>query len=213
VDANTDPSFNITGTNKFSAMVWFKGDPADPRVQTIMSHGVNNWAMNLDGTTGRVIWNTFSGGNVTSTTVLNDGNWYFLVGVDDGRTNYLYVNGVLNASAALASGLTGEPSAHVYLGGNQDFTSVLNNVRYLSGVVAEAALFTNALTAAQIQAIYNPAPPTISLMLSGGNAAITYTGTLMSSTNVAGPYNTVTGASSPYATPATNAQMFYRTHQ
>jgi hypothetical protein len=55
--------------------------------------------------------------------------------------------------------------------------------------------------------------PTVSLVLAGANVAITYTGTLVSSTNVAGPYNPVTGASSPYSTPATNAQMFYRTHQ
>ena len=177
-----------------------------------MSHGVQNWAMNLDGSTGRIVWNLFNGGQVTSTNILNDGNWHFVAGVYNGTTSSLYVDGKLNSSAAAASSLTSEPGAHLYLGGNADFT-IVGGSRYLAGAIAQAALFTSALTAAQIQAIYNPAPPTISLTLSGGNAAITYTGTLMSSTNVAGPYNTVTGASSPYATPATNAQMFYRTHQ
>ncbi len=55
--------------------------------------------------------------------------------------------------------------------------------------------------------------PALSLGLAGSNLVITYTGTLVASTNVAGPYNPVTGASSPYSTPATNAQMFYRTRQ
>lgn len=157
VDAGTDPTFNVAGTNKFSAMVWVKAYPADPRVQTVMSHGVTNWAMNLDGTTGRIVWNTGSGGNVTSTTILNDGSWHFLVGVEDGRTNYLYVDGGLNASAALAStnGLASEAGAHVYLGGNQDFVAVNSNQRYLNGALAEAALFTNALTGAQVKQIYN----------------------------------------------------------
>ncbi len=156
VDANTDPTFNVTSTNKFTAMIWFRAYPAEPRVQTVMSHGITNWAMNLDGTTGRIVWNTGAGGNVTSANVLNDGIWHFLVGVEDGRTNYLYVDGSLNASAPLATtnGLTGELGAHVYLGGNQDVASALYNTRYLDGAVAEAALFTNALTAAQVLQVY-----------------------------------------------------------
>jgi hypothetical protein len=159
VDGNSDPTFNVAGTNKFSAMVWFKGYPADPRVQTVMSHGITNWAINLDGTSGYIVWNTYNGGNVTSTNVLNDGKWHFLVGVEDGRTNYLYVDGGLNAFAALATtnGLTSEPAAHVYLGGNQDVAAVNSNQRYLNGAVAEAALFTNALTAAQVAQAYQSA--------------------------------------------------------
>lgn len=157
VDANTDPSFNVTGTNKFSAVVWFKGYPADPRLQTVISHGATNWALNLDGTTGKLVWSTGTGGSITSANVLNDGNWHFLAGVDDGRTNYLYVDGILNAAAALAGGLTGEPTAHVYLGGNQDYSGVLVNQRYLNGAIAEAALFTNALTAGQVSQLYQGA--------------------------------------------------------
>jgi hypothetical protein len=39
---------------------------------------------------------------------------------------------------------------------------------------------------------------------------ITYTGTLQSSTNVAGPYADVPDATSPYTTPMTNAQTYFR---
>ena len=186
VDAGNDSAFNPTGTQPFTAMTWFRAYPADSRVQTIMSHGTTNWAMNLDGTTGRIVWNLYNGGQVTSTNVLNDGNWHFVAGVYDGTTSYFYADGKLNSSAAAAGGLTGESGAHIYLGGNSDYTLVGANQRYLAGAVAQAAFFTNALTAAQVQAIYSQAPPTISLNLSEANVAITYTGTLVSSTNVAG---------------------------
>jgi hypothetical protein len=44
----------------------------------------------------------------------------------------------------------------------------------------------------------------------GANAVITYTGTLLSSTNVAVPYAPVNGAASPYLLSKTNAQQFCR---
>ena len=212
VDAGNDPAFNPTGKQPFTAMTWFKGNPADVRSQAIMGHGSVNWAMNLDGTTGRVIWNTYAGGQVTSTTVLNDGNWHFVAGVVDGTNSSLYVDGQLNNSAALTAGLTSEPTANLYLGGDADFTLVGSNQRNFGGVIAQAAFFTNALTAAQIQQIYNPIvpAPVISLAHSGNSVVITYTGVLRSATSVTGPYSIVPGASSPYMVPATSPQQYYR---
>jgi Concanavalin A-like lectin/glucanases superfamily/Immunoglobulin domain len=221
VDAGLDPAFDPSGTQPFSAMVWFKGYPCDNRVQTIMSHGVTNWAMNLDGTTGRIVWNLYNGGQVTSTTTLNDGSWHFLAGVYDGVTSYLYVDGQLNNSATVANtnGLAAEPNAHLFLGGNSDYPYPQAGgvgTRYLAGALAQAAFFTNALTASQLQLIYNGSvTPTIGLGRSGNSLVISYTGALLSSTNVAGPYNPVAGApfaASPavYAASPTDGQMFYR---
>ncbi|HEY2084015.1 MAG TPA: hypothetical protein VGI88_14630, partial [Verrucomicrobiae bacterium] len=75
--------------------------------------------------------------------------------------------------------------------------------------------FTNALSASQIQSLFAGAvvTPTILISRSGSNISITYTGTLLSSTNVAGPYSQVQGASSPYPVPTTAPQTFYRTSQ
>jgi hypothetical protein len=215
VDAGVDPSFNPTGTNKFTAMTWFRTYPADDRLQTIMSHGATNWSLNLDGTTGHVVWNLYSGGQVTSTTVLNDGNWHFVAGVYDGATSHLYVDGAQNNSATVSAKIAGEPNANLYLGGNVDFNLVGNNEQYFAGALSQAAFFTNALTAAQIQSLYVGVTPTISIGVSGGNLSITYAGRLLSSPNVAGPFNPVAGA--PYGPSTTNylvapsgAQMFYR---
>jgi hypothetical protein len=53
-------------------------------------------------------------------------------------------------------------------------------------------------------------PPTMSIDISGGQAVITYVGTLVASTNVAGNYQPVNGASSPYTITPTAARMFYK---
>jgi hypothetical protein len=95
---------------------------------------------------------------------------------------------------------------------------ILGKAEFMNpGSLAQAAVYTNALTAAQVSDIYGAAvvsaPPTVKITLSGNNVVITYTGTLLSAANVAGPYEPIVGANSPYATPATNAQTYYRTQQ
>jgi prepilin-type processing-associated H-X9-DG protein len=215
VDAGYDPAFNPTGTQAFTALLWFQGNPADGRLQTLISHGTN-WTLNLDGTTGYVDWT--AAGTVVSTNILNDSNWHLAAGVHTGTTNYLYVDGQLNAIAPVSGSLVSDPGDDLYLGGNAADVLIVDNQQYFAGSLAEAAFYTNALTATQIQQLYtaaagSTAPPTVSILPSGGNVIITYTGTLLYSTNVVGPYNPVSGASSPYLTPATNAQIYYRTHQ
>jgi hypothetical protein len=57
--------------------------------------------------------------------------------------------------------------------------------------------------------------PTIAISKSGTALSITYTGTLMQSTNV-GPtaaWSIVTGATSPYTVPTTAPDMFFRAKQ
>lgn len=214
VDAGYDPAFDPAGTKPITAMTWLKSYPADGRVQTLMSHGTN-WVLNLDGTTGRIVWNLYGRGQVTSTNVLNDGTWHMVAAVSDGTTSSLYVDGVLNNSGLVAGALVSEPAADLFLGGNADYQNVAGGTqRNLAGAIAHAAYFTNALTALQVKNLYNLATvPTISLAPSGSQLVITYTGTLLSSTNVAGPYGPVMGASPPsYTVPMTDAQRFYRTH-
>jgi alpha-mannosidase len=212
VDAGADPAFNPTGTQPFTAMTWFRTYPADGRTQTIMSHGgMASWAMTLMGTDGTLVWNS-GAGSVSSTNLLNDGQWHFAAGVYDGVSNSLYVDGVLNHSLSASGSIPGNASDHLLLGGDPDYTTLGNNQRYFAGAIAQAGVFTNALTGAQIQQLYRVAgTPLITLARgTGNNLLIGYTGTLLSSTNVAGPYSPVAGAASPYVVPATNAQQFYR---
>ncbi len=52
--------------------------------------------------------------------------------------------------------------------------------------------------------------PAITVTGSGNSVTINYNGTLLSATNVTGPYAPVSGAAAPYVVPATNIQQFYR---
>ena len=217
VDAGYDPAFNLTGTQPFTAMIWFRTYPADGRTQTIMSHGgTASWAIKLMGTSGTVIWNS-GAGLIPSTNILNDGNWHFVAGVYDGRKNYLYVDGALNNSGTATHGVVGNTSDDVLLGGDPDYTLVGNNEQYFAGAIAQAAFFTNALTSGQAQAIYQagiqpPPPATLAIQKPVvGQMQLSWNyGTLQAATNVAGPYSDVAGATSPCTITPTNAQEFYR---
>jgi hypothetical protein len=54
------------------------------------------------------------------------------------------------------------------------------------------------------------APPTLSVIRSGSDIVVTYTGVLQSSTVVTGPYTDVSGATSPYSTSATGPERYFR---
>ncbi|HTV40520.1 MAG TPA: LamG-like jellyroll fold domain-containing protein [Candidatus Sulfotelmatobacter sp.] len=216
ISVGYDPSLNPTGTQPFTAMAWFKSNPSDGRMQTIMSHGGNtSWALNLVGTNGTVSWSS-GAGSVTSTDIFNDGNWHFAAGVYDGANNYLYVDGALNNFSAATGSATGNTSDGVFLGGDPDFTLAGVKERYFAGAIAQAAFFTNALSAGQIQAIYVSAitpPPEMLGFTNTGNSQVELSwnfGTLQTATNVAGPYNDMTNASSPWTIPTTNSQQFFR---
>ena len=67
---------------------------------------------------------------------------------------------------------------------------------------------------AQVSLLYDLASnlPTISIAPSGSQIIITYSGTLLSATNVTGPYLPVAGAAPPsYTTTPSHARTFYRT--
>jgi hypothetical protein len=173
IDAGYNSAFNPT--NQFTALGWFKGNPGDSRRQVLMSHGAN-WALVMIGTNGTVAW-TNGAGSVTSSMILNDGNWHFIAGVYDGVNNYLYVDGSLNKQAA-ASGLPASDTTHdLFLGGDALYTAVGVNQVYFAGAIAQAAFFTNALTASQIQNMYYLATVPAGLRVGLGPANVTvYTG-------------------------------------
>jgi len=214
VDAGDDTVFNPTNTQPFTALLWFKGDPADSSMQALMGHGSNSWSLDLNGATGELMWNS-GAGSVTSSSVYNDGGWHQVAGVYDVAHNYLYVDGI-QAGSGVASGAIAGETNHLYLGGDPDFTTVAVNERYFAGAIAQAAFFTNALTLAQIQTTYEaavaPPPPILSILNQSGNQLeLNWSyGTLQSATNVNGPYHDIAGAISPDTMVISNGQQFYR---
>ena len=214
IDAGYDPSFDPASGQPFSAMIWFKGNPADDRMQTLIGRGTNSWSLAVNGANGELVWNS-GAGSIASSTSYNDGAWHEAAGVYDGAKNYIYVDGALVASSAAAGAITGSTN-DLFLGGDPDFTVVGVNERYFAGAIAQAAYFTNALTATQIQATWlattAPTPPAFSVLNQSSNQLeLNWTyGTLQTATNVTGPYMEITNQTPPFLVPTTNAQQYFR---
>src|SRR5262249_9767294 len=105
---------------------------------------------------------------LTNNFVVNDGNWHFVAGVSDGTSDYLYVDGLLAKSNSPVGSITGS-TLDAFIGGDPGFQvpiwngSVTTQPRYFEGQIAHVAFFTNALSGAQVQSLYNVAgvPPSI----------------------------------------------------
>lgn len=99
---------------------------------------------------------TFSGsptdfGDVGGTTVLTHGVWYHVAATfdDDADVVRLYINGVEEASAPWAGPIFYDPARELRLGAQ---VKALNeSLRYLNGRLDEVAIYSRALTAAEIQ--------------------------------------------------------------
>ena len=157
--------------------------------------------------------------SATATGLLPDGNWHHVVGVcDQGNgTIRLYVDGKSQGTGSISpgAGLLALPSLYPVIIASQESQGGGSFTGPTNAFMGQVAMYGYALSASQVASNYNAATvvaaPTISIALSGANIVVTYTGTLLSSTNVAQPVtNVVVGAASPYTVPATNRQVFFR---
>ena len=137
---------------------------------------------------------------------------YTYTGVTSQNNNgALYVDGALVANNTVVTTPAGD-NLDVWIGGSPDYgTARLQPGAY----IADAAVFTNALTAAQVQGLYNGVavlgPQTITITHSGSNVVLNWQhGTLLQSTSVSGPWTTINAAASPYTVPATSGNKFFR---
>jgi hypothetical protein len=149
VDCTTDPSLDITGP--LTVVAWVKGAPADTsRFQSFLGRSDSSWRADLGPeNTARIA----DGGNpdCVGKTFINDGNWHFFAGVYDGSANtFVYIDGAPDATNAATGGVAGDPAARMVIGGVGDYIPS----RLFDGSVAQVAVFTSALTPAQIQSLY-----------------------------------------------------------
>ena len=129
---------------------------------------------------------------VRSTTTATTGVWYHVTGVKASSTISIYVNGVLQDTRTLSSspGFLDSNQANLLLGAHA------RDGAHLNGLIDEVELFNRALTAVEIQAIFNAgaagkckgpgctgnAPPVVTgttatdpMTISGGNANVSAT--------------------------------------
>jgi hypothetical protein len=173
-DAGIYPSINPVNVDAFSCTFWFKGNPADPRWNGLMSGNDGTWRCLLNQS-GQVQGHGNS--DTASPTVNNDGFWHqftltfqpsngIVLGTTPSSqlfgTNNVYVDGVL-VKSSVAAGTntpTSKPGPDVLLGNEYGNTDPVTNTagRSLAGAMCEAAFFyQKVLTPVQVRSMYDAA--------------------------------------------------------
>ena len=88
----------------------------------------------------------------TSTTVFNTSNWYNVTGIFDGSNVYIYVNGILENTAAMTNPITYTSSINFWIG---NYASSPNIGLAYKGNVATTKIYNRALSASEILQNYN----------------------------------------------------------
>ena len=213
VDIPNGP-FNIT--NAVTAVAWVQL-LSTPGFDGLIGHGDPSWRTSINGSSqpgGNI--GTSATADATSPNGLALNTWHMVAYTYTGMTNVvnngsLYVDGVLVAHNTVVTTPVGD-NLDVWIGGAPDY----GTARLLPAAdIAQAAVFDQALTAAQIAGLYNgtfvPGPQTITITRSGSNVVLNWQiGTLLQAPTVLGPWTTNSAAVPPYTTPATGAAKFFR---
>jgi hypothetical protein len=183
-----------------------------------------------DGTTNRISQaiNTFGPYDAAGTNDLWWQSWHNLVALDNKGDKQIWIDGQLFLDGTNNGALPTDFTV-IYLG--YDY----GDADPQHAVIDDFAVYSTALSATDIDALYNGTPPdqitakasllaywpfndasatsaapTISIARVNGATVITFTGTLLGSQYVEGPYSAVAGASSPYTPAGSASTMFYR---
>lgn len=89
---------------------------------------------------------------ITSDAELGRGVWQHLVGVSNGNTSQLYINGVLAGSGS-GDGTYTTSLSNVRIGHNPDFS--VGGGAFFPGLIDDVAIWDDALTDTQIEELYN----------------------------------------------------------
>jgi len=218
VDGGYTNTFDDTITNEFTVTCWAKGTMGgwcpwiskrgDTEGWRLCENGGNNPTLTLRGT----------GGNDDMTSsVVTDDNWHHYAGVYSAVTGIrsLFVDGVLVVQqTGEVTSYTAAPAYHLCIGAEEGGWWGSAPGAFSKFKVYDVRVYNTALSTNQVNSFLIPTsapvfsgPP----VLNGNKFVLTYTGTLLSATNVAGPYLPVAGATSPYTNNVTTApQMFYK---
>jgi hypothetical protein len=208
--------FNITGAITVVAWVQMVGLNG---FDGLIGHGDPSWRISVNGS-GDPGANdgTSASGDATGNTSINDGNWHLVAYSYDGipgqaNNGALYVDGVLAANNTVVTAPVGD-SLDVWIGGSPDYGTG-TGTRFIAANIADAAIFDQAFTAAQVTGLYNgtfvAGPEFISITKTASGVQLDWqAGTLLQAPTLLGPWTTNAAAVSPYTIPATNGSQFFR---
>jgi hypothetical protein len=239
-------ALNPATASPFTIEFWAKPEASDnddcPLFNRVTAGNRSGWAFfQRDAGTGWN-WRLYNGSgstvgwNLTGGTAVLDA-WSHVVGVWDGTTAKLYVNGVDTAAPNTGAGGYNASTAAIFSVGAYDVGGSAS-----TGFIDEVAFYGTALSAAQIQAHFDAAsslepgaysalvradgarlhldqnPPSVSIVKTGATPTVTFTGILSQSSDLTAPFWTTSWTdlllTSPYSVPATPAdQLFFRSHR
>lgn len=159
--ATSNPDFN-PGTNNFSFALWAK--TSETNTDRLL---LNSWngSGGVDAIAISINANSFTCGSANKgsftvrdsstaycangSTTINDGAWHHLVGVRNGNSIYLYVDGKQDGSATGLSGLDiSPPGTNLNIGAGDNFW-------FANALLDDVRIYNYALTQHQINLLYN----------------------------------------------------------
>ena len=170
---NVPGSPSLQFSNRFSISVWFNPTRTlngSSGRQDLMKKFLSYWLiLNYPNTDGRLAFLLNSGTPIVKSTTISwaSNQWHHVVCVYDGATIRMYVNGVLEGSAAAGVPVVVNTQP-LQLGGNSD------QGFYYRGAMDEVRLFCTNLSAAAVSALYNEnvvAPPPVIIRIVPGPGA------------------------------------------
>jgi parallel beta-helix repeat protein len=147
VDCGLAPEFDITNFITFT--YWIKVVEFDRGWNTVLSKGDDSWR------SSRAAMNNFMEAAVSGTagdftygvTPVNDGQWHHVGFVYDGKSNYLYVDGEVDATER-STGQINVSSYPLWIGDNSQAPGMFWN-----GLIDDVMIFNRALRQMEIQVI------------------------------------------------------------
>jgi hypothetical protein len=233
VSLNNPNGLNIS--NRITLEAWIKPDATQGDTARIISHGpptASGYDSSTVTTNGSILSSnevflrlegggtTYAVGSSDGTSFhgvtyavpagdLGGGKWIHLAGTYDGANWRLFRNGTQVASAVDSVGALPVDGAEWAIGATGDGWA-----DFFAGAVDEVAIYSVALTQAQVQAHFSAASTSeirLSVSRSGGGVLISWpSGTLQQADAVTGPFTDVSNATSPYTVPAGTSVKFYR---
>ncbi len=150
-------------TSVITVAAWVKSDGTNWSDAGIVTRGYN-WRLYVAGSANGTIQAMDTqpqGSKARGGVNINDGQWHHVAGVYDGTQYILYVDGVQDGPAVLATGLIAQTTSHKFTIGAFERSGDVS--KFYDGYIDDVRVYNEALDAAAIQAIV-PEPATIALL-------------------------------------------------
>ena len=146
-----------TGDYTISAWIFFRGYPGATTIYSEDGDGNQSTKLAIESGSPVVTMFAYNGGykNVTSSNTIAFDTWTHIAFTRSGTNGTLYINGVYNTNG-VTQGTLATPRTHTTIGVQQYGASSFNAYAQNGDCLDDIRIFTNVLTATQIQSLADP---------------------------------------------------------